>query len=427
MRRLRKIALEVGLIALITVLACEAGLQIAASYSKPVSHLSMPPFSRGENPKVLEGEDGLMRGNPSYPSHDENGYRNASVPENATIVTLGDSHTYGTLVQRDEAWPRLLAEELGVSLYNMGLGTYGAMANAMHLEDALQFQPKIVVLGFYFGNDLVDDFNLSRSKGTLFSIVGQELAQEALELEASRGLGSTIPRLFEPRRSATDEDSSDVSVGNRALWSVFPTMGRWLGEHSRVLGAGATILEWLNRLIRGPSPSIMYSRNFADAAAAIEVHHRAFVTPFEGGGWRTLLTGPYRLIAEDLSDPRIRAGFEVSKASIGAMAENLAQADVRFVVVLLPTKEFVFWPKIASPADLPGMVELYEAELHARESLKDYLAPLGVILVDPVDALRESSVQPYFENADGHPNPHGHWLIMQELKRKLASEIAQLN
>jgi hypothetical protein len=37
--------------------------------------------------------------------------------------------------------------------------------------------------------------------------------------------------------------------------------------------------------------------------------------------------------------------------------------------------------------------------------------------VDMLAPLRASSAQPYFENADGHPNPLGHDVIAAELAR----------
>ena len=65
-------------------------------------------------------------GNPEFSEHDERGFRNAATVERARIVALGDSHTYGTSVEAGHAWPAALARELGVRVYSMRLGGYGA-------------------------------------------------------------------------------------------------------------------------------------------------------------------------------------------------------------------------------------------------------------------------------------------------------------
>src|SRR6266849_719985 len=58
---------------------------------------------------------------PNAPGHDAHGFRNASVPNHADVVTLGDSQTWGQNVETNEAWPQVLGRLSGMSLYNMGM------------------------------------------------------------------------------------------------------------------------------------------------------------------------------------------------------------------------------------------------------------------------------------------------------------------
>jgi len=95
--------------------------------------------------------------------HDEWGFRNARRPETADIVCIGDSMTYGMTARARESWPAVLAEIRGGTVYNMGLGGYGPI-QYLHLMKtlAVRLRPKTVIVGFYFGNDFFDVYNLVR-------------------------------------------------------------------------------------------------------------------------------------------------------------------------------------------------------------------------------------------------------------------------
>jgi lysophospholipase L1-like esterase len=422
-RRLRSI-LQNCLTVIAAIVFCEVGLQVAARFSEPVDFATLPPVSRGANPMILPGEDGIMRGNPDYPSHDQNGFRNSVVPDRATIVTLGDSHTYGTSVLREEAWPALLSQELGVGVYNMGLGSYGSLANALQLDMALSFQPKLIIFGFYFGNDLIDDFRLSNALGTLEAIVGPKAAQEAQALREAKSLEQTLPRLFGREKTEEQDQKSTIGSQLRAVLGPFAPIVVWLRENSRVLGLVRAIVRLTKVSLRGPPKPNIKSGDYAAAISGIHDKNRAYVSPFEGGDWRTILTGPYRLIVENLDDARVRAGLQVSKATLATMAEQLQNEGIEFIVVLFPPKEFVLWPRVEQPENHPGLIQLHDNELRIRQELKENLASIDVTLVDPLEALRRSQAQSYFENADGHPNSLGHQIIMQELARTLSNSLA---
>ena len=64
---------------------------------------------------------------PEMADVDVNGFRNAEVPQEVDIVTIGDSHTQGFNVTSDQSWPGQLARQLNQSVYNMGVGGYGPL------------------------------------------------------------------------------------------------------------------------------------------------------------------------------------------------------------------------------------------------------------------------------------------------------------
>ena len=72
--------------------------------------------------------------------------------------------TYGVMVPARESWPVILAKLSGETVYNMGLGGYGPIQYLYLLQNlAVKLRPKTVIVGFYFGNDLFDVYNMVRS------------------------------------------------------------------------------------------------------------------------------------------------------------------------------------------------------------------------------------------------------------------------
>ncbi|MEQ9406396.1 MAG: SGNH/GDSL hydrolase family protein [Fuerstiella sp.] len=87
---------------------------------------------------------------------DENGFRNASVPDHVDIVAIGDSHTQGLNTDHDNCWPQQLGQRLNQTVYNMGVAGYGPLQYEKLVIQALQRRPKLIFIGLYLGNDISD-------------------------------------------------------------------------------------------------------------------------------------------------------------------------------------------------------------------------------------------------------------------------------
>ncbi|HEX4959664.1 MAG TPA: hypothetical protein VF173_02410 [Thermoanaerobaculia bacterium] len=78
------------------------------------------------------------------------------------VLVLGDSFTFGTGVEEEEAFPARLAEELsrgGIPAegINAGMGAYGIPDEVAWYEVyGMQVHPDLIVLGIFTGNDLQD-------------------------------------------------------------------------------------------------------------------------------------------------------------------------------------------------------------------------------------------------------------------------------
>jgi lysophospholipase L1-like esterase len=109
----------------------------------------------------------INRGKPFYPDNitygpgDLLGFRNRHIPNVADIITIGDSQTYGNNVAIEQNWPNQLAAGLKNkqnTLYNMSVGAWGATQYFEIFQKAMWFQPLLIIVAFYTGNDPLDSF-----------------------------------------------------------------------------------------------------------------------------------------------------------------------------------------------------------------------------------------------------------------------------
>ena len=91
------------------------------------------------------------------------GFRNNAVPVAADIITIGDSMTYGNNAVMEHNWPSQLQAILGRdagSVYNMATGGWAAVQYLDMLINAVAFQPRMVIIAFYTGNDPLESFQM---------------------------------------------------------------------------------------------------------------------------------------------------------------------------------------------------------------------------------------------------------------------------
>ena len=391
-----------------TLLLLELGLHGAARISHRVAYVLASPWERDE-PAVADARMGYV-GNPLKMDHDRDGYRNADVPPKVDVVVFGDSQSYGVGVAREDAWPSVLAELSNLRVYNMALPGHGPANAALQLESALRMQPRHLLVGVYFGNDLFDGFALSRSNPDVARHVPPDLGRRAEELELQAPLTFGFGTLFQ------DEEKSQT----QGVDGLSPQ--RLLSRHSALYG----LLRSLRARLDTPAQSsAVLARDFGIASAALDDARLAWFSPFDSGnGWRTILTGRYRARVMDLGDPRLAAGLEIALASLAAVERVARAKDAQLLVVLVPTKEFVFGPRVADPERHVGLVDLLERETALRTALTEQLALAGIPVLDLTVVLRAQNENPYFEDVDGHPNPRGHAAIARAVLERLGNRHA---
>ena len=117
----------------------------------------------------------------------------------------------------------------------------------------------------------------------------------------------------------------------------------------------------------------------------------------------------------DVADPRIRTGIEISKHMLDRMHRRVSESGAKYLVLLLPTKEYVFWPRVENPDEHKLLATLVRHEDRIHNEIKRYMQDHGIAFIDPVTELRESERQPYFPDGDGHPNALGHEIIAEKV------------
>ncbi len=384
---------------LFTLTLLEGGLQVASWRSLTVRRALAPPWIVN-SPVVADAHLG-WRGNPLHVDHDLRGYRNERALDRADIVALGDSQTYG-LVEAPLAWPRLLSAHLGATVYNMALPGYGPMQSELQLDDALALRPRLVIVAPYFGNDLYDSFKLSRRHPEMLTGISPVLRTAADAVDRDRPFEQEMLTL----RSASEVSEQHEPAGR---WA-------WISEHSKLYG----LLRGIKVRLQTPQKgNPLLSKQFNTAAAALTPFQREYASAEEGTEWRTILTPKHRLRALDDHDPRIRLGFEAMRAALLRMAEKCRSRGIRFLVVLVPTKESVFWVRVKNPSIHPGLSEQVSTEHRLRGELMTALVERRIEFIDLLDALRKAPDQPYHEDIDGHPNRVGNHVIEAAVAERL--------
>ncbi|HZT89704.1 MAG TPA: SGNH/GDSL hydrolase family protein [Stellaceae bacterium] len=319
---------------------------------------------------------------PYSTGHDALGFRNKSVPERADIVAIGDSQTYGVRATREGSWPHQLAAMLGESVYDMGMPGYGPVDYLYVLrEEAPRLHPKQLVVGFYFGNDLLD--------------ACWAVTQRAYWASWRRAGPDICPPYAEPRKR-------------------FGALRDWLAGHSVLYGAAKMALERL----------IARMKSY-DASSAARDEEMVWLDPAEPSV-RTIFTPAGRHGVVDPKLPAVQEGLRITERAFAEMREAAARQGAHLLVVLIPTKEHAYCAyleqtKTALPPEYAG---LCRDEGLVEEDLSAYLASAGIAHVDALGPMQKAvadHVQIYPADENGHPLAAGYAVIARTVRDALAN------
>ena len=294
----------------------------------------------------------------------------------------------------------------------MGLGGYGPANNNDNLSIAIELKPRWIIFGLYFGNDFYDDFQFTQRNGKLSEYALDDVLSEISELENQRTIAEEVGFLFRSggkNKEATTDRSPSEDLGQSGVLGI---IRKWLTDHSRLYGLVRTLIIRINY---DAEFNALLARDFHKAKENLTDRQLPFVSFYEGRSWQTIFTSPYRFRVMDVADPRIRTGIEISKHMLDQMRFRVSESGAKYLVLLLPTKEYVFWPRVENPDEHKLLAELVRDEERIHNEIKRYMQDHGIDFIDPVTELRKSESQPYFPDGNGHPNSLGHKIIAKKV------------
>src|SRR5215813_13146665 len=348
---------------MVAVGGAEAALRLSIAFfpANPLTDVTM----------VLPDKVLGYRLNPGYPGHDPSGFRNAVALRKADLVVLGDSMAYGPGIPLERVWPQQLGKLTGRQVYNMAVPGYGPVQSLFLLDRALDLRPAVVLEAFTSANDLYDAFSTTYYLHDLPDLKSTQPDEMVAirEWENRQPLRDLIDKVYNFRSRPSDETQpSDI----RSDAERYPE----------------------DLLASGPG-----------------------VPP-------TIFTPRYRLAANELEDPRIREGLNVSLRTFERMSRRVAEKGACFAVVMIPTKEFVYGGAGDDPAShAPSrarFLRLLEQERAVWNRTRDYLTTKGIAHVEVAPALsrRLSQGEAVFPvSDDGHPTVAGHEAIAYAIAR----------
>jgi lysophospholipase L1-like esterase len=340
---------------------------------------------------------------------DANGFRNRQILTQADIVAIGDSQTMGWNAAREEAWPMVLGSLASASVYEMALAGYGPVQYAYLADRALLLQPKLVIVGFYFGNDLYD--------------------AKAMAYESDAWKDLRDPNFKEAKGNAGDPGKeidliSQAGTKPRLLsrWSF--VIRDWFRTHSRLYVLTSDATKSLRHKLG--VEQAMDERQENLQAFSNEHPEIAFVFD-KSSPLSTVLSPRYRLSAVDLQNPETQEGWRITQGRYLAIKNACGKSRIPYLVLLIPTKEKVYLEFMKSRNEkIPDAFSVYRAkEDEAMATVEDFFRRNGIpytsALPAMVDALTRG-IKIYDVSIDGHPLAPGYRVIAEYVHHYLAEQ-----
>lgn len=320
---------------------------------------------------------------PNAAGHDERGFRNEKALEQANIVALGDSATWGINAKKTQTWPQQLEKLSGLTTYNMGLGFYGPIQYLHLTDEALKLNPKYLIVAINLGSDLIDAYSARdpKSKSSIaiakIDVIEQKITQfdfHPQNLQEWLGIFRRQAQLL-------------TLIPNGNFWPFFTTFPRY--ERLRA---------WA---ISSPEDGLVYE-------------HKSM---------RTILETSTRFHALNLNEPIIREGLKITKRAIFDIDQKAKQKNAKLIILLLPTKELIFAKSMQAHSLIPQTYQkMIEMEKKVQDDLLLFLAETNIRSVNPLEILSNAVLHNelvYSLTNDGHPLPHGYYLIASEVNKSL--------
>ena len=332
-------------------------------------------YRPGSTVRSPDGEDGIVPAVRAdamgFCNQDPDAYRSAHFD----VFAVGDSFTWCTAVEPQDAWPARLHALAGLSTYNAGAPARGLHEYVQILERfGLEKTPDFVVLAVYEGNDLRDAYRFHTWR------------TDARREDGEPGCGFSSPRIC---RMLAELDAS------------------WLGRHSYACNLATGSARQLAEQARKREIDFRYDVTFPDG---VELAFNS------ANGDRDELQFARWLVADELSVDL----FDDALEKLVALGEAHGFVPV---VVYVPSSVTTYagMSRFEDPA-IERTLERYSQIL--RKYFAVQAATLGYAFVDTTPAFRAASVQLpaarrlYFRT-NVHLTPTGYTIVAKEVAKRI--------
>lgn len=361
-------------------------LGIASLLGEGLARLILNPADFLSLELVQDSILGIVPSTYARAGHDAWGFRNPRVPEQADIVAIGDSHTYGNTVRMEDSWPMVLGHLTSRTAYNMGMGGYGPNQYFYLLvTKALTLKPKMIICGLWMGDDFENAYQIT------YGLDHWAYLRQLSLQTAKYNIWQTQNSPVWHKRARTW--LSRHSVVYQMLFHSSP-LGRLQGE-----------------------AQIKVDPKIDPHVTALDIPEKNILEAFRPED---------DLRALDQQSPQIQEGIRITFSLLQQMKEICDRNHAQFVVVIIPTKNTVFAPYLAQHPELPLSDVLRKEtanELLARAKTFEFLRQSRITYVDTLPALQASVENHLYARTaqDTHPSANGQRVIANTIYQALNS------
>ncbi len=328
---------------------------------------------------------------------DSNGFRNPQALENADIVTLGDSHTFGFNVKTEYSWPYQLGRMASKTVYNFGIGNFGIVQYYYLMDKAINLNPKNIIIGLYIPNDLNDTCLLFKqlnywrhwAKENNVNIENCN-CPACVELEPKdNAIKNTSPTSFHSYLKSVIKNTAIVTFTDYMIWT--PLKAKLVYYMKKFNKPDKTLI-----IIDDGKQNTIFSYN-----RLIGVNNNI-----------------------DLKKQNIQTAFEIAKKLLVEMKNKADQNNIAFSVLCIPSKENVYYEYLLnSHYNLPDDFHLLiENERNLLNEFSKFFNNTGIEWTDArpyvVNKLNEQA-KVYKITLDDHPLAPGYQAYAEAVYKQL--------
>lgn len=338
----------------------EAMKRFRVSYNKVISSFE-PDLGYKMPPDLdvrLEGHPDYSFGVRSNPLIFKGvGFRDDGLDKEAYAVAIGDSFVWGYGVEESDVWTEVLEARLNKDISNLGMPGFSALQYGIMLRKyGLALKPKIVLIGFFTGNDYGDSLSF----------------QEWRDAHSGKGLYTYFADKEKKKDNLREE------APKRKL--------------SRLLQKKSALYRFLREI------------DFKDSFKA-----RQRTLKIKGGE----LQFDVKMVMNNINGgdaDNFAKGWEITRGSLKDIKRICLENSVVLFVVLIPSKEEVYSDYIAEKLDFTG--EEKNKILAHYLNAKEFCGENGVESIDllPEFKKRANAGEKLYFTHDGHWNKEGHLL-----------------